>query len=209
MDIFIFKDGRREGPYTLEETRRMRANGALQNADLAWYEGMAEWIPLASVPGIALPAPGAQPPAPTVPFRAGQTITPASEGDGLLLLKRLGTAFVLFCFLFVFLFVVIFMVSLMVGGGIAGAQAAAQHPETAQNFQNGYNLGEQAGRDFGMKYTKPIALASMAGAFVFGGIASLWISFSNFNGMQQLHKIRQKTKAAIACLHVLYRSKWR
>jgi hypothetical protein len=178
MNIFIFKDGQRQGPFSLEETRRMRAEGRLQNADYAWYEGIADWIPLASVPGIALPSPGMPPVPPAPAFPAAAMAAPSAD-NSLLVVKRLFTAFVLFCVLFVFLFVVIFMVSLMVGGGIAGAQAAAQHPDTAQNFQSGYNLGEQAGRDFGMKYTKPIALASVAGAFVVGGIVSLWVSFSN------------------------------
>jgi uncharacterized protein DUF4339 len=182
MNIFIFKDGRREGPYSLEEVRRLRADGKVMNSDYAWQEGLADWVPLASIPGIASPITPLVPPgAPPVPPMASIPIPAPSggESDGLLLVKRLATAFVLFCVLFVFIFIVIFFISLMVGGGIAGAEAAAAHPDSAQGFQNGYALGEQAGRDFGEKYTIPIAEVSAAVAFVLGVVSSLWISFSN------------------------------
>jgi hypothetical protein len=179
MNIFIFKDGRKEGPYSLEEVRRLRADGKLMNSDYAWQEGLADWVPLASIPGIASPITplASSPPPPAVPVPVA---SPApAENDGLLLVKRLATAFVLFFILFALLFVVIFMISLMVGGGIAGGEAAAAHPETAHNFQNGYALGEEAGREFGEKYTGIIAAVSLVVSFLLGAISSVWISFSN------------------------------
>jgi len=183
MNIFIFKDGRRKGPYSLEEVRRLRADGKVMNSDYAWQEGLADWVPLASISGIASPitplAPPGAPPVPSVPFPAPVLAPSGGEDDGPLLVKRLATAFLFFCVLFVFLFVVIFFISLMVGGGIAGGEAAAAHPGSAQGFQDGYALGEQAGREFGEKYTVPIAEVSAAVAFVLGAVASLWISFSN------------------------------
>jgi hypothetical protein len=181
MNIFIFKDGRQEGPYSLEEVRRLRADGKLMNSDYAWQDGLPDWTPLASIPGIAAAiTPPTVPPSPAgAPIPAPFVRPAAADGDGLLLVKRLATAFVLFFIIFIVLFVVIFLVSLMVGGGIAGGQAAAAHPDTAQNFQGGYALGEEAGREFGAKYTIPIAEVSLAISFLLGAVSSFWISFSN------------------------------
>ncbi len=183
MNIYIFKDGRQEGPYSLEEVRRLRADGKLMNSDYAWQDGLADWVPLASIPGIVAPitppAPPGVPPVPSVPLPAPILAPSGGAGHGPLLLKRLATAFVLFFILFAVLFVVIFMVSLMVGGGIAGGEAAAAHPDTAQNFQSGYALGEQAGREFEAKYATPLAGISLAVAFILGAVSSFWISFSN------------------------------
>lgn len=57
MTLYITKNGQQLGPYSLEETRGYVRTGILTPADLAWYEGLTTWIPLAQVPGFAAQAP--------------------------------------------------------------------------------------------------------------------------------------------------------
>jgi uncharacterized RDD family membrane protein YckC len=56
MQIHIARDGHRMGPFPLEEVNRQLAAGALRLSDLAWYEGIPNWIALSQVPGIGAPA---------------------------------------------------------------------------------------------------------------------------------------------------------
>jgi uncharacterized RDD family membrane protein YckC len=53
MQIHIARDGHRMGPFPLEEVNRQLAAGSLSLSDLAWYEGIPNWIALSQVPGIA------------------------------------------------------------------------------------------------------------------------------------------------------------
>ncbi len=52
MQITINRDGDNHGPYSIEQTRELLANGTLQESDLAHYEGAADWLPLKDVPGL-------------------------------------------------------------------------------------------------------------------------------------------------------------
>jgi hypothetical protein len=78
MNIHITKNGQQLGPYTLAEARQLVASGTLQAADWAWYEGIADWIPLQQVPGFAAPAvPGSLPasvPPPYIPSPVGRPV---------------------------------------------------------------------------------------------------------------------------------------
>jgi len=49
------------GPFSLEEVNRQLAAGSLGLSDLAWYEGIPNWIALSQVPGVgaAIALPGA------------------------------------------------------------------------------------------------------------------------------------------------------
>jgi uncharacterized RDD family membrane protein YckC len=49
------------GPFSLEEVNRQLAAGSLGLSDLAWYEGIPNWIALSQVPGVgaATAVPGA------------------------------------------------------------------------------------------------------------------------------------------------------
>lgn len=50
MEIFIQRGGLQLGPpYSVEEARTYLADGLLQPDDLAWIEGMKEWVPLSNV----------------------------------------------------------------------------------------------------------------------------------------------------------------
>jgi hypothetical protein len=49
MDIFIARQGQREGPFTEEQVRAMLADGRLQPSDLAWRAGRSDWTPLSNL----------------------------------------------------------------------------------------------------------------------------------------------------------------
>ncbi len=74
MEIHIARDGRQFGPFPQAEVQRMLDAGELRATDLAWTEGLPDWVPLAGIPGIVPPislplrpsASGAVPP-PIVP----------------------------------------------------------------------------------------------------------------------------------------------
>ena len=61
--IYLTKPaGHREGPFSLEQIRQELAAQNYSDTDYwAWYEGLTEWVPLHSLPGIAAPpAPSAR-----------------------------------------------------------------------------------------------------------------------------------------------------
>jgi hypothetical protein len=82
VNIYILQNGQQAGPYTDDELREYLAAGQVQGTDLAWREGLAEWVPLASIlPAEAVepaPAPVAQA-APTAPARVVRKEEPESK----------------------------------------------------------------------------------------------------------------------------------
>ena len=50
-EIFIYREGRSEGPYSLDQVQASLIIGTLIESDFAWFEGLAEWIPLSSAIG--------------------------------------------------------------------------------------------------------------------------------------------------------------
>jgi hypothetical protein len=69
VKIFITKNGQQLGPYTLDQVQTQVAAGVLQADDWAWYDGLADWIPLTHIPGFsaAQPPPYFAPVPPPVP----------------------------------------------------------------------------------------------------------------------------------------------
>ena len=69
MEIWIGRDGERHGPYKEDDVRQWLRSGQVSPADLAWYEGLADWQPLsvlfADEPRRTPPA--SAPPAPLAP----------------------------------------------------------------------------------------------------------------------------------------------
>jgi uncharacterized RDD family membrane protein YckC len=49
MQIFIVQSGEKQGPFTEAEIRRELMIGRIHPQSLAWYEGLADWVPLSSV----------------------------------------------------------------------------------------------------------------------------------------------------------------
>lgn len=58
---FVGRAGERSGPFTTQSLRDMAADGRLAPTDLVWQEGMANWVPAASIRGLFAPhSPGMQ-----------------------------------------------------------------------------------------------------------------------------------------------------
>jgi hypothetical protein len=85
MQIYIARDGKSHGPYSLDDIKSHLASGSVFAHDLAWYDGCSAWVPLSQVEalrvapgsGQTLPPPppptSSLPPAPpSVPFSAPQ-----------------------------------------------------------------------------------------------------------------------------------------
>lgn len=70
MDVWIGRDGERHGPYPESDIRQWLRSGEVSRDDLGWYEGLADWQPLAVLFPEATPAatPSSMPP--TMPLRA-------------------------------------------------------------------------------------------------------------------------------------------
>lgn len=51
MQIYLARNNEQAGPYTLEQVNAMLANKQIVLADLAWHEGMANWLPLGQLTG--------------------------------------------------------------------------------------------------------------------------------------------------------------
>lgn len=66
MEIHIFTNGRKEGPYSVEDLNSYFESGRLSAADLYWYQGCEAWKPLAQFPGFTGPVSLTQPPDPPV-----------------------------------------------------------------------------------------------------------------------------------------------
>ena len=63
MAIYITKNGQRLGPYSVIEAQNLVRSGTVIDTDLAWQEGLANWMPLKQIPGFRY----VPPPAPAVP----------------------------------------------------------------------------------------------------------------------------------------------
>ena len=83
--IHINRNGSPLGVYPLEEVNALFSNGTLRESDLAWQEGMAEWVSLSRFPGVQQvqagppPIPGQQAYAPPVSY-VGGAVTPTTSG---------------------------------------------------------------------------------------------------------------------------------
>jgi hypothetical protein len=67
MKIYVNKNGQQSGPYTQEQLQQYLAMGELAAEDLAWHEGLPEWVTVgalvnpAGVPAPPMPPGGVQP----------------------------------------------------------------------------------------------------------------------------------------------------
>ncbi|RYD34865.1 MAG: DUF4190 domain-containing protein [Verrucomicrobiaceae bacterium] len=67
-EIQVSRDGSIWGPWPLSEVNTMLAEGQLMPSDLAWTEGLAGWVPLASMEGVIVTARNSFPPAAAPPL---------------------------------------------------------------------------------------------------------------------------------------------
>jgi len=83
MNIYIVKNGQQTGPFAIEQIRDAIASGSVSPSDLAWHDGLPNWIPLSSIPEMQLavpppvPAPRPVPAAAPVPQNILQDPQPA------------------------------------------------------------------------------------------------------------------------------------
>ena len=65
MEIYIKRDEEQFGPFTLEQVEESLQNGSLIEGDIAWHEGLPDWVPvnkiLANPKSAGQPAPEAAP----------------------------------------------------------------------------------------------------------------------------------------------------
>ena len=67
MPIYITRGEEPTGPYSFDEVREFLAEGSLLPTDLAWHEGLENWIPLSELVGqSAVPESVPPPSAPVV-----------------------------------------------------------------------------------------------------------------------------------------------
>lgn len=50
--IHIARNGKQEGPYSLEQVQSLVQAGKLKADDLSWWEGCAGWVPVSQIPGL-------------------------------------------------------------------------------------------------------------------------------------------------------------
>ncbi|TAL89091.1 MAG: RDD family protein [Rhodanobacter sp.] len=85
MEIWIGRDGERHGPYKEEDVREWLRSGKVSPADLAWYEGLADWQPLSVLLRDEVPNTSAASDnpyvAPTAPLQALPQTTAAALED--------------------------------------------------------------------------------------------------------------------------------
>lgn len=72
MEVWIGRDGERHGPYPESDIRRWLRSGEVSRDDLGWYEGLADWQPLAVLFPDSAPAtgPAVEPPPLATPASA-------------------------------------------------------------------------------------------------------------------------------------------
>ena len=82
MQIFILKNGQREGPFSIEQIKSELLTGIRRPSDLAWYEGRPEWTEISKLLETLAPPP---PPPPLVGRQPELPPTSSSEHLGMLL----------------------------------------------------------------------------------------------------------------------------
>jgi hypothetical protein len=75
MNYWVARGGQQQGPFSIADVQRMLAQGALSPNDLAWQEGMPQWLPISQVIPAAAPAPPPPMAAPP-PAMAAQPMQP-------------------------------------------------------------------------------------------------------------------------------------
>ncbi|MFP6894413.1 MAG: RDD family protein [Opitutales bacterium] len=83
-EISVNRSGQQFGPYLLPEVKDYLKSGNLRFSDMVWFQGLPEWVPLSSIPGIsdgikglgaAAPPPPKPPPAPVAAPPAPPSVT--------------------------------------------------------------------------------------------------------------------------------------
>ena len=97
MDIYINRDGQQNGPYSLDKINECLAQGSMQPTDLAFHEGLPDWIPLSQVAGVIINE--ASPAQPLGPEPEGvSAVSPRPNNKGkLLVFVGIGVGLIAVC----------------------------------------------------------------------------------------------------------------
>jgi predicted nucleic acid-binding Zn ribbon protein len=79
MQIYVFKDNRKTGPFTLDQVQANLKGNIFISADLCWYEGIPNWNPISTLPDCApvqVALPSGMPPIAAVSSPATATAPP-------------------------------------------------------------------------------------------------------------------------------------
>lgn len=81
MNWYYAKNGTQQGPLPTEDMKSRIAMGEISPTDLAWCEGMADWMPVETIAALKVEAPPArvddmQPPSPGAPYGAAPSASP-------------------------------------------------------------------------------------------------------------------------------------
>lgn len=55
MEIYFAKNGRKEGPFAIDEVRRHLGQGLCSPDDLVWHAGLTEWTPISAIGELKMP----------------------------------------------------------------------------------------------------------------------------------------------------------
>jgi hypothetical protein len=85
MNIYIAKSGIQTGPFSEEQVREMLTGGLASPSDLAWHDGLPDWQPIHTLPGLPQPPPipSSPPPLATSPGTVAQPVGPIGVGGWL------------------------------------------------------------------------------------------------------------------------------
>lgn len=85
MDIYINRNGQQGGPYSLDKINECLAQGSMRSTDLAFHEGLADWIPLNQIDGVIIG--GASPVQPPLTKSHGvSAVSPKPNNTGKILI---------------------------------------------------------------------------------------------------------------------------
>ena len=79
MNWYYAKNGHQNGPLPTEDMIDRIAMGEIAPTDLAWCEGMGDWLPVAQIPQLKVEVPPTQAPGPIVPPAAGSASSPVAS----------------------------------------------------------------------------------------------------------------------------------
>lgn len=89
MQIFLARDNKQAGPYTLDELNSMLSDGQVRLTDLVWHEGMENWQKLGHITGGASYYTGIPAPEPTLdPYVSPNSYTVNSDNPNVSLQKN-------------------------------------------------------------------------------------------------------------------------
>lgn len=130
MQIYIARGNERLGPFDSETVRTGLSNGTYSTADLAWCEGVPDWIPLSQIPGVTSPLPPQKP----IPTVAPSTMGMAAAVPSALPAKksRLGLYLGIGCG------VTVLLALMLIGGCVLLVKLGSSAPGASQARYNPY-----------------------------------------------------------------------